>query len=94
MASPGWYADAIMMSRTQVYLPAEEHRQARKRASELGISLTEYVRRLVHADLAGPEPVRDPAVLFDLGDSGGSDVAADKDAYLAAAVAGREGRRR
>ena len=82
-----------MMSRTQVSLSPEEHRQARRRASELGISLAEYVRRLVHADLAGPIPVRDPEVLFDLGDSGGSDVAGQKDAYLSAAVASRAGRR-
>ena len=63
-------------------------RDARERAEELGISLAEYVRRLVAADLEGEEPPVDPSVVFNLGSSGGSDVARDKDAMLREAFAG------
>jgi hypothetical protein len=80
-----------MMQRTQISLPAAEHRRARRRASELGISLAEYLRRLVRRDLGEPSTPGDVGSLFALGDSGGSDVAADKDAYVAASV--RRGRR-
>ncbi len=68
-------------------------RRVRKRASELGISLAEYVRRLVARDLGQPERRVDPAAIFGLGDSGGTDIARDKDALIGAAVA-EQGRRR
>ena len=56
--------------------------KARERAGQLGISLAEYVRRLVAEDLGGGvEPVG-PTAVFNLGSSGGSDVARDKDAML------------
>jgi len=61
---------------------------ARVRAEELGISLAEYVRRLVAADLEGEEPPVDPSAVFNLGSSGGSDIARDKDAMLREAFAG------
>jgi hypothetical protein len=79
-----------MNTRLQVTLPAEQHRRARRKAAELGISLAEYLRRLVERDLAGIEPERDPGAIFDLGDSAGSDIAAEKDAMIGEAV----GRRR
>jgi hypothetical protein len=81
------YDGAIMMQRTQITLEAAEHRRARRRAAELGISLAEYVRRLIRHDLAGPARETDPRVLFGLGDSGGSDVAANKDRYVGEAAA-------
>ena len=68
-------------------LDPAEHRRARRRAAELGISLAEYVRRLVREDLESPAVRGDPTALFALGDSGGSDVAADKDVYVADAIA-------
>jgi hypothetical protein len=40
-----------MMERTQIMLDAELQKRARKRASQLGISLAEYVRRLLARDL-------------------------------------------
>jgi hypothetical protein len=52
----------------------------------LGLSLAEYVRRLMAADLGEQRPAGRVADIFDLGDSGGSDVAREKDCYLAAAV--------
>jgi hypothetical protein len=79
-----------MIQRTQVSLDAADHRRARRRAAELGISLAEYIRRLVRRDLEGPDVVdRDVTGLFALGHSGGSDVATQKDAYVAAATAAR-----
>lgn len=80
------YDVATMMQRTQISLDSAEHRRARRRASELGISLAEYIRRLVRRDIAGPSMPADASGLFALGDSGGSDVAAAKDAYVAEAV--------
>lgn len=79
------------MKRTQITLDEEQHRRARRRAAELGLSLAGYIRRLVDADLAGPAPVRDPTAVFDLGDSGGGDVARHKDRMLGDAFA-RPGR--
>ena len=76
------------MLRTQLSFDAEALRRARERAAHLGISLAEYVRRLVDRDLGEPARKADPSVLFNLGDSGGSDIAHDKDAMLGEAVAG------
>ena len=75
-----------MMSRTQITLDSELQRRARQRAGDLGVSLAEYVRRLVAHDLGGARPAASPSVVFDLGSSGGSDVARDKDAMIAGAV--------
>jgi hypothetical protein len=75
-----------MPSRTQITLTPEQHRRARVKSSTLGISLAEYIRRLVDADLGGRSNRPDVAKVFDLGESGGSDVAADKDRMLADAL--------
>jgi hypothetical protein len=77
-----------MMARSQISMPLEQQRRAQKRAGELGISFAEYVRRLVDRDLDGGLAEGDTAGLFDLGDSGGSDVAAHKDRYVGEAVEG------
>ena len=87
------YDGAIMMSRTQVTLEPEMQRQARQRATDLGVSLAEYVRRLVARDLGSRPAAASPLVVFDLGASGGSDVAKDKDAMIAAAFASRRAKR-
>jgi len=84
------YGVYIMMSRTQLTLDSRLLRRAKARASEFGISLAEYVRRLVARDLQGPPPAVDPSIVFNLGNSGGSDVARSKDPMVAEAVhAGR-----
>jgi hypothetical protein len=77
-----------MTQRTQIILPADEHRAARRRAAEQGISLAEYVRRLVHEDLteAGSTPKADISEIFGIGNSGGSNVAKHKDEYVAEAI--------
>lgn len=84
------------MARTQITLEAEMQRRARQRANDLGVSLAEYFRRLVARDLARPETAADVGRIFDLGTSGGSDIASQKDAMIAAAFHStrRKGRRR
>lgn len=78
-----------MAQRTQINLSPEDHRRARARAADLGISLAEYIRRLVARDL---HTERDPAPvsrLFDLGSSGeGADVSTRKDEWIGEALAG------
>ena len=74
-----------MMSRMQITLEPELQRRARKRASDLGISLAEYIRRLIARDLGSAVPSGDPSAIFDLGSSGGSDIAKNKDVMIAQA---------
>ena len=90
------YDGDIMMARTQINLEPEVQRRVRQRASDMGMSLAEYIRRLVARDLGGPQAATNPAVVFDLGASSGSDVARNKDAMLVEAFAssGRKPRRR
>jgi hypothetical protein len=84
-----------MMSRTQVSLDPDLQRRARQRAAKLGVSFAEYVRRVVERDLGGrPATPRGASAVFDLGSSGGADVARDKDEMVAAAFAARGRRRR
>ena len=83
-----------MMSRTQITLDDEMQRRARRRASDLGVSLAEYFRRLVARDLTRPEAGTDVNRIFDLGNSGGSDIAKDKDAMIAEAVYSSRRKRR
>ena len=70
------------MARTQLSFEREMLRRARGRAEELGISLAEYVRRLVAEDLDEPRPAADPSAVFCLGGSGGSDIAREKGRLL------------
>ena len=73
------------MSRTQITLENEMLRRARQRASDLGVSLAEYFRRLVARDLARPETSSKVERIFDLGNSGASDIARNKDSMIAEA---------
>lgn len=74
------------MVRTQITLDRELQRRARRRAAELGISLAEYVRRALARDLAPPTAKVDVSSIFNLGSSGGSNIARDKDAMIAEAM--------
>jgi hypothetical protein len=76
-----------MMSRTQITLEKELQKQAHRRASEIGVSFAEYVRRLVARDLVRTETKVDLTCVFDLGVSGGSDIAAEKDSMIGEAFA-------
>lgn len=80
-----------MMTRTQLSFERRMLKRARDRAGKLGISLAEYVRRLVARDLEGNPAPADPSAVFDLGSSGSSDIAAEKDAMLGEAFV-QEGR--
>jgi len=70
-----------------VTLDSEMQRGARRRASELGISLAEYFRRLVSRDLARPDTRPNIDRIFDLGNSGGSDIGRNKDQMISTALA-------
>lgn len=83
-----------MMARTQIVLDLELQKRARRRAAELGISLAEYVRRLVSRDLAGTDDRVDVSAVFDLGRSKGADIARNKDEMIATAVAEPRRKRR
>jgi hypothetical protein len=83
-----------MMSRTQITLEPEIQRRARKRAGDLGVSFAEYVRRLVARDVGNSTVKVDPTLVFDLGESGRSDIAKDKDSMIAAAFSAGDIRRR
>lgn len=75
-----------MMSRTQIMLESETHRRARRRAADLGVSLAEYVRRLVARDVAVAVVKADVTSVFDLGGrSSGADIARYKDTMIAEA---------
>lgn len=90
------YDGDIMMARTQITLEREMQRRARQRANDMGLSLAEYVRRLIARDLGGLQTVTNAKAVFDLGASGASDVAGNKDAMIAAAFisGGHKPRRR
>ena len=82
-----------MMVRTQISLDSERHAEARARAAEHGISLAEYVRRLVERDLAEQPRGADRSVVFDLGASRGTDIASQKAGMIGAATAAGKRRR-
>jgi len=83
-----------MMAKTQIALEPEMLRGARERAAAMGISLAEYVRRLVARDLVGAVPSTDPSRVFNLGDSGGSDIGRYGDAMVAEALEAEDHRDR
>lgn len=74
-----------MMARTQITMENQVYRRARQRAADMGVSLAEYVRRLVTRDLARPEAASEVDCIFDLGSSGGADIANKKHTMIAAA---------
>lgn len=78
-----------MMTRTQLSFEREMLRDARRRADGLGVSLAEYVRRLVAADLADDEPAPDPRAIFNLGRSRASDIAGRGASMVARSYRGR-----
>ena len=80
-----------MMTRTTIALEPETQKRARERATQLGISFSEYLRRLVDRDLGGRQPQASPDAVFDLGRSAGADIARDKDAMLGEATGAAQG---
>lgn len=78
-----------MMARTQITLDSETQRRARRKAAEMGVSLAEYIRRLVRSDLGSPARKVSPDLIFDLGSSGASDIAKEKKRMIGEAAARR-----
>jgi hypothetical protein len=78
-----------MMAKTQITLETEMQSRARQRANDLGVSLAEYFRRLVARDLARPQTAAHVDQIFDLGSSGGSDIASQKDSMIGEAFHSR-----
>lgn len=72
----------MVPSRTQITLDPDLDRKAKLRARDLGISFAEYVRRVIARDLADISPGEGIAGMIGIGDSGGSDIGADKDDYI------------
>jgi hypothetical protein len=83
-----------MMAKTQIALEAEMQRRARQRANDLGVSLAEYFRRLLARDLARPKTAAHVDRIFDLGTSGASDIASQKDSMIAEAFQSSRRKRR
>jgi hypothetical protein len=83
-----------MMVRTQISLSAEDHRRAKARAVERGVSLAEYIRQLVARDLDEPRTKGDITRLFALDESGDSDVSENIHSYVGEAIEARHPRRR
>jgi hypothetical protein len=76
-----------MNARRQITMDAEMERRAEAKATELGISFAEYVRRLVAMDLGERKPKPDISVIFDLCASRRpTDIARDKDKLIGEAV--------
>ena len=75
--------------RTQIDLEAEHHALVKRKAADLGISMAEYIRRLVERDLNQTGSNSDISDIFGIGDSGGSDIAVDRKGATAEAIAAR-----
>ena len=73
----------------QIDLEPEQHALAERKAADLGISIAEYICRLVEQDLAQTGPNSDISAIFGIGDSGGSDIAVDRKAASAETIAAR-----
>lgn len=63
--------------RTQIALSPDQHARVKQKAAEKGITMAEYIRRLVDRDLVGVAPQSAPASIIGLGRSGGSDIASE-----------------
>lgn len=79
--------------RTQIALETEQHALVKRKAADLGISMAEYIRRLVERDLRQAGTNTDISAIFGIGDSGGSDIAIDRKGATAEAIAARAARR-
>ena len=75
--------------RTQIALEASQHARVRQKAASLGITMAEYIRRLVDQDLAGVGPEASPSTIIGIGRSGGSDIAGEGSRAVMDAVAAR-----
>ena len=75
-----------MPTDTPIVLEPALEKRAQQHAQQLGISLADYIAQLITQDLGNPVPISNPSIIFNLGDSGGTDIARDKDHLLGAAI--------
>ena len=69
-----------------IILPDHHHASAKRKAAHEGISLSEYIRRLVASDLDRDTPAMDPSTIFGIFDGGGSRIADGKQAMISEAI--------
>ncbi len=72
--------------RTMIVLTDNQHALAKRKATHQGISLSEYIRRLIDRDLEEAAPAQSITALFGLFDDGGSNIAAGKQAMISDAI--------
>lgn len=63
--------------RIQITLEPEQHARAKQAAATSGISMAEYIRRLVERDLASSDAHDDPSATIGIGRSGDGQIAAE-----------------
>jgi hypothetical protein len=78
-----------MMVRAQIAIDRDLKRRATERASESGVSFAEYVVKLVEKDVERPKSKTGIEAIFDLGSSGGSDIARNKKQMIGEAIEAR-----
>ena len=69
-----------------ITLPDHHHAEAKRKAAGQGISLSEYIRRLVSRDLQQGSPNSNPSAIFGLFDGGESRIADGKRAMISKAI--------
>ena len=79
--------------RTQIALEPEQHALVKSKAASLGITMAEYIRRLVDQDLRRVGTGPDLSAIIGIGRSGGSDIASEGQAAVEDAVAAFRDRR-
>lgn len=78
--------------RTQIALDSVQHARAKQKAANLGITMAEYIRRLVAQDLDDVAPQTSPAAIIGIGRSGGSDIAHEGKQAVGTAIASHRAR--
>lgn len=76
----------IMMVRTQISLEDHDHARAKRRAAELGISLSELIRRALRKELGERAGSGDISELFGILDSGHTDTSQRVDELVSEAI--------
>lgn len=72
--------------RTMIVLKDSQHALAKRKAAQQGISLSEYIRRLVDRDLEEDAPAQSITALFGLIDDGGSNIRENKHQMIGEAI--------
>jgi hypothetical protein len=83
------HAVADMNRPVQVMLDPSDRRRARRRAAETGLTLAEYIRRLVRQDLESWVPEADEVAVVRIAESEASDQSTGQEHSIGEAVAAR-----